>query len=149
MGAYRNRTLFRDSVTGIWWKVCALLTVGALALVSLGGYSWLVGAIATGFVAWQTGHAGVWVGRDDILIVHPAWGRKRVALGDIDRFVVRPFNQWMIAWVITRAGEEIPCQGISSGRNRTQRVNIVVERLNEILRTRTVARGAGSPAAQL
>ena len=139
MGDYANRTLFRDNVTGIWWKIGALLSIGGWVLVGLDGYSWLPGAIACGLASWRVAHAGVWAGQDDILIVHPVWGRRRVLWADIDRFAVQPFNQWMIAWVVTRTGGEIPCQAISSGRKRTQRVDVVVEKLNALLRTRASA----------
>lgn len=147
MGAYANRTHFRDSVTGLWWKVCALLSVVGWVLLGLGDYGWVVLGPLGSLVAWQIGHAGVWAGQDDILIVHPVWGRRRVRWADIERFAVRPFNQWMIAWVITRTGEEIRCQGISSGRKRTQRVDVVVEKLNEVLRTRTAPQESVVPSA--
>ena len=130
IGAYKNRTHFRDSVTAIWWKVCVLFAALGWVLLAVGDWGWFVlGPLGT-FVAWQVGHAGVWVGEDDVLIVHPVFGKRRVRLADVERFVVRPFNQWMIAWAITRTSGEIPCQGISSGRKRTQRVDVVVERLN-------------------
>ena len=114
--------------------------VGArLGTSRLGDYGWVVLGPVGALVSWQVGHAGVWVGPDDILIVHPVFGKRRLRRADIDRFVVRQFNQWMIAWVITRTGDEIPCQGISSGRKRTQRVDVVVERLNRMLRERSDA----------
>jgi hypothetical protein len=98
--------------------------------------------------AWQGAHAGVWAGQDDILIVHPVWGRRRVRWTDIDHFAVQPFKQWIIVWVITRTGQEIPCQGISSGRKRTQRVHVVVEKLNVLLRARPPVRvGVSAPGS--
>jgi hypothetical protein len=133
VGVYANRTLYRDKVGSLWWKASALLSVIGWVLVALDGYSWVALGLASGLAAWQGGHAGVWVGEDDILVVHPVWGRKRVPWADIERFAVLPFNQWMIAWIITRAGDKIPCQGISSGRKRTQRVDVVVEKLNAML----------------
>ena len=147
MGVYANRTLYRDKVGGFWWKISALLSAVACVLVGLDGLSWLAGALVCGLFAWQGRHAGVWVGEDDILVVHPVWGRKRIPWAGIERFAVLPFNQWMIAWVITRTGEKIPCQGISSGRKRTQRVDVVVEKLNEVLRTRTAAQESVVPSA--
>lgn len=144
MGVYANRTLFRDNVTAVWWKLTTPVACGLWVLVGLGHYAWLPGALAMCWVAWQAGHAGVWVGDDDILVVHPVWGRRRVGWAEIAKFEVMPFNQWMIAWVITTSGDRIPCQGISSGRNRnvmgtmrtdrTRRVDVVVAKLNAILR---------------
>ena len=148
MSAYTNREHFQDSVSGIWWKIGVLLSLLGWVLVALGDFAWLALAILPGLWAWQDAHSGVWVGEDDILVVHPVFGKKRVKLADIERFVVRPFNQWMIAWAITRMGSEIPCQGISSGRKRTQRVDVVVERLNGALRDRPASQPAPSPAAR-
>ena len=147
MSAYTDRKHFQDSVSGIWWKVGVLLSVLGVVLVALDGYAWIGLAIVPGLWAWQGAHAGVWVGAEDILVVHPVFGRKRVKLGDVERFVVQPFNQWMIAWVVTRTGAEIPCQGISSGRKRTQRVDVVVEKLNRALSGRSISKPEPSPDA--
>lgn len=106
-------------------------------LVGVDGYSWLALALGSALVSWQIAHSGVWVGKDDILIVHPLWGRRRVRWADIERLAVLPFNQWMIAWVITCTDGKIACQGISSGRKRTLRVDVVVEKLNAILESRS------------
>lgn len=143
MAGYANREHFQDNVTAIWWKLTALMSVLGWVLLALGDYGWVVLGPIGALVSWQIGHAGVWVGPDDILIVHPVFGKRRLRCADIDRFVVRQFNQWMIAWVITRSGDEIPCQGISSGRKRTQRVDGVVERLNGVLQERPDARPSG------
>jgi len=138
--------LFRDSVGGIWWKVCAVIAIGVWVLVGVGGLSWLPGAIAMSLITWQLGHSGIWAGNDDILIVNPVFGRRRVPWADIEGFTVAPFNQWMIAWVITRNGGRIPSPGISSGRKRTQRVDVVVEALNDLLRTHAPAHAGGDGA---
>jgi hypothetical protein len=143
-GAYKNRKLFRDNVSSRVWAATVLMVVGFWLLVALDGYAWLPAAIVGLLVVWQVGHAGVWAGEDDILIAHPVWGRRRVRWDEIERFDVKPFNQWMIAWVITRTRGEIPCQGISSGRKRTQRVDVVVEQLNDILRERSSSEPLGS-----
>jgi hypothetical protein len=103
--------------------------------------------IVPGLAAWQGAHAGVWVGKDDVLVVHPVFGKRRVKLSDVERFEVQPFNQWMIAWVITRTGDEIPCRGISSGRKRTHRVDVVVEQLNAALAKRKPSAALGSTNA--
>lgn len=146
MGVYAGRTHFRDKVTGYWWKFSLVLSALGWVLVGFGGYGWLGLGIACGLAAWQGGHAGVWAGADDILIVHPVWARRRVRWAEIECFAVQPFNQWMVAWVVTRAGDEIPCQGISSGRRRTQRVDVVVEKLNALLRAgAAVPEGVSSP----
>lgn len=137
MGGYANRELVRDNVTGIWWEFSALFSVCGFVLAAVDGYSWLVLALGSGFGAWRIAHAGVWVGQDDILIVHPLWGRRRIRWTDIERSALLPLHQWMIAWVITFTSEKIPCQGISSRRRRTQRVDVVVEQLNAILKSRS------------
>ena len=95
-------------------------------------------------ITWRGAHSGIWAGQDDILIIHPVWGRRRVRWDDIDRFVVAPFNQWMIAYVITQDNQKIPCQGISSGRKRTERVDVVVYDLNDLLRRHVPASLAGN-----
>lgn len=148
MGNYADRTHFQDKVTGCWSKFPLLLSALGWALTGLGDYGWLALGIACGLAAWQGAHAGVWTGDDDVLIVHPVWGRRRVSWADIDRFTVRPFNQWMIVWVVTQSGDEIPCQGISSGRRRTHRVDVVVQKLNALLHARVDGVDPGGVTSQ-
>lgn len=135
--ATRIGNCFRDNVTGIWWKVGALFSVYGSVLAAVDRYSWLVLALGSGFAAWRIAHAGVWVGRDDILIVHPLCDRRRVRWTDIERFALLPCNQWMTACVITFTSEKIPYQGLSSGRRRPQRLAVVVKQLNAILNSRS------------
>lgn len=145
--AYRNRKLFQDSGTTRVWKVSALVTILFLVLGFVGTSGqivWFGGVVLMALITWRGAHSGIWAGQDDILIIHPVWGRRRVRWDDIDRFVVAPFNQWMIAYVITQDNQKIPCQGISSGRKRTERVDVVVYDLNDLLRRHVPASLAGN-----
>ena len=147
IGRYAGRTLYRDKVGDIYWKIGAVGSLAVWLVFALGDYRWAVWGVLFTAVTWRIGHAGVWVGDRDVLIVHPVWGSRVVLWDEIKRFVVAPFNQWMIVWVVTRSGEEVPCIGISSGRKRTQRVDVVAENLNALVRARASQEGAVTNAA--
>lgn len=130
IGVVKRRRHYQDSVTAIWWKVGVVMAAAALVgcVFSL---AWLPGLVATALAAWKGNRSGVWVEGDSMRVVHPVWGNRRVPIATVDRFVTKPFNQWMAAFLITTSGEEILCAGITSGRKRTDRVDTVVAALND------------------
>jgi hypothetical protein len=130
IGVVGRRRHYQDWATAIWWKVSLVMAAAALVgcIFSL---AWLAGLAAVTLVAWKGNRSGVWVEDDSMRVVHPVWGNRRVPIATVDRFVIKPFNQWMAAFLITTSGEEILCAGITSGRKRTGRVDTVVAALND------------------
>jgi hypothetical protein len=105
--------------------VYVLVWLGAIGEVAAtDGISWtrrgvgiaLIGAhlaVVVWFVACRVATAGVYVGRDDLVIRNPLKSQ-RIECGRVDHFSVEPEGAWTMGYVHTRDGSSVRIFGIQS-----------------------------------